>query len=89
MTFRQSNVYWAGVASLSNQTGPGSKHDARPTEEMRSPVGAGLLAAVGRSRLALAVHADAFRLDPLGYVQAVLWRLRGLRESAPAIALLH
>ncbi len=35
--------------------------------------------ALGRARLWLRVHFDAFRLDPLGYLQAVLWRARGLR----------
>jgi GT2 family glycosyltransferase len=34
---------------------------------------------VHRSWLAILVHADAFRSDPFGYVQALLWRLRGLR----------
>jgi len=29
--------------------------------------------------LRLKVHADAFRYDPLGYLQAVAWRSRGLR----------
>ncbi len=32
-----------------------------------------------RLRLSLLVHRDAFRLDPLGYTQAVAWRLRGLK----------
>ena len=32
-----------------------------------------------RAWLTLRVHADAFRSDPLVYLQAVAWRLRGLR----------
>lgn len=32
-----------------------------------------------RSRVTLAVHADAFRLAPKAYLQAVAWRMRGLR----------
>ena len=30
-------------------------------------------------RLLLLVHVDAFRLDPAGYLQAVVWRLRGFK----------
>lgn len=29
--------------------------------------------------LAALVHGDAFRLDPLGYMQALIWRVRGLK----------
>ena len=39
--------------------------------------------------LRLKVHADAFRYDPLGYLQAVAWRSRGFRlRSRNRIALL-
>ncbi len=35
-----------------------------------------------RAWLSLRVHLDAFRLDPPGYLQAVAWRVRGLRLRA-------
>ena len=31
------------------------------------------------AKLTLRVHADAFRLDPAGYLQALAWRMRGLK----------
>jgi GT2 family glycosyltransferase len=39
----------------------------------------GLAAAWRRYWLTVIVHADAFCVDPLGYVQALLWRVRRLR----------
>src|SRR6478672_4297389 len=29
--------------------------------------------------LRISVHRDAFRLDPLGYIQSIWWRIGGLR----------
>jgi O-antigen biosynthesis protein len=46
----------------------------------RSTAGPTSLPESGRiALLRLKVHADAFRYDPLGYLQAVAWRSRGLR----------
>jgi GT2 family glycosyltransferase len=46
---------------------------------VRAAGGAVVSAGLRRAWLSLAVHADAFRFDPAGYAQALLWRLRGLR----------
>lgn len=50
--------------------------DASLAREARPPAAASVWR---RWWLGLLVHCDAFRLDPFGYVQGVVWRLRGLR----------
>lgn len=54
--------------------------DRRNGDPARPPLAAERIpSSVRGCFLALAVHLDAFRLGPLGYLQAVFWRVRGLR----------
>lgn len=47
--------------------------------EVPDPRSGGLPSRWKAIHLWLRVHADAFRLDPIGYLQAVAWRVRGLK----------
>lgn len=58
--------------------------DARPIEKPRSASAKRAKVSTVRgwaNRLWLValVHGDAFRFDPIGYVQALMWRIRGLK----------
>lgn len=66
---------WASEMLMSGQPGNLQPLAAGANPSRGRPVGG----AWRRRWLTLLVHADAFRFDPQGYGQALLWRLRGLR----------
>jgi len=80
------SVYWRSVASSNSErreelgSAIAGANRFLPSLHSRgalrgNPARSALLTAFLRAR----VHADAFSYDPAGYLQAVLWRLRGLR----------
>jgi O-antigen biosynthesis protein len=72
VTFASSEVYCTAVSFISIQGG-------RTRGSERHTAGPKATSAVRRRWLTFLVHRDAFRLDWLGYTQALFWRLRGLR----------
>jgi len=80
-------VYWFRMASSSSAKTKARPSKVRANGSAPSP-GRGWRDVSGRPAfsqlmrrylLTILVHADAARFDPLGYAQAVLWRIRGLR----------
>jgi GT2 family glycosyltransferase len=76
-------VYWMRVASLSLDQAKvpsvGAINGSVGNRARQSLATERVSRSLDGRFLAFLVHLDAFRLDPLGYLQAVFWRARGLR----------
>ena len=68
-------VYCACVSFFDNPRWPRRACRIAPPEPRTNGMGS----AGKRLWLTFLVHRDAIRIDPLGYMQALIWRIRGLR----------
>ena len=83
MTYQLSNVCLPNVESINRPTNP-------PANQNQAVHQGSALAGQRKrwrhwlsvARLLLLVHVDALRLDPFGYLWAMLWRLRGFKVRA-------